>query len=199
MNVPVGSATATYEERRSKFISFAVYLEHPDDVKRLNRERRSESPGCNHVVWAFVWGADGERFGSNDDHEPKGSAGRPALDVLRGSGLTNTLVQIVRYFGGTKLGIGGLVRAYAEATRRVLDVLQREPLVVRMPFHVSVAYKWYQPMQTILAGCGALIQSTDFGTVVDVSGAVAEDEIAALKVRIDDLTNGTAIFDVTEH
>jgi putative IMPACT (imprinted ancient) family translation regulator len=86
MRVPLGSATAELEVKRSRFLAYADPFDEPDHVKRFVEAMREHHPGCNHVCHAFLSGREGERFGMSDDHEPHGTAGRPMLEVLRGSG-----------------------------------------------------------------------------------------------------------------
>ena len=198
MNIPTSSASAEYTDRRSRFLSIADPLEHPDDVRGNVASTRGRFPGCNHVVWAFVWGEKGERFGSNDDHEPKGSAGRPALEVLRGSGLTNILILVVRFFGGTKLGIGGLSRAYSEATRRVLANLDSEPLVIRIDFTTSIEYPFYDMFRKIADEFKTIITDTKFDAAVHVKGVVAKHDAADFRHKVRDLTNGATEITSTD-
>ena len=128
--VPLESRTLELFVKRSRFIAKAEKVSSPEEVKPLVRRRREEHPGCSHVVWAFVTGPPKSRtMGLSDDGEPKGTAGRPVLEVLKGSGITDTLVTVVRFFGGTKLGTGGLVRAYSDAARGVLENIPTEELI----------------------------------------------------------------------
>ena len=98
------------------------------------KQIRDEHPNATHVVHAAVIGPKGDLYSMSDDREPKNTAGRPALEVLKGSGVTNILVCIVRYFGGTLLGTGGLVKAYGDSTKEVLGVIKTEPLIAKVSF-----------------------------------------------------------------
>ena len=123
--------------KKSRFISIAKVCENPADVKRLVDETRAKYPDATHVVHAAVMG---NQFSFSDDHEPKNTAGRPALEVLKGSGITNIIVLIVRYFGGTLLGTGGLVKAYGDSAKLVLDGIETEDLVEKTDFRVTIGY-----------------------------------------------------------
>jgi len=192
MRVPTSQAVAELEVKRSRFIAYADPFEEADRVKQYVETLRAEHPGCSHVVHAFLTGREGERFGMNDDHEPHGTAGRPILEVVRGSGLTNVLVRVVRYFGGTKLGTGGLARAYSEAARLVLAKAQSEELIERVEFRLSLEYRWYDQFLIVVEECGAYVTDTDFGTDVTISGVVPLDAKDRLDAAIADLTGGTA-------
>ena len=129
MRVPTATKQAELVIKRSRFIAYAYPIQSSDEVKPLVKELWREHSQATHIVQAFVLGARGDEFGMSDNHEPKNTAGRPALEVLKGSELTNILVLIVRYFGGTKLGTGGLVKAYTEAVQAVIAELPSERLV----------------------------------------------------------------------
>ncbi|PFG38550.1 putative YigZ family protein [Georgenia soli] len=115
------------EIRRSRFIALVRRADGEDEARALVTEARATFPDARHHCSAFIVDVDGanrvER--SSDDGEPAGTAGMPMLEVLRGSGLTNVVAVVVRYFGGIKLGTGGLVRAYSEAVQGALAVTPR--------------------------------------------------------------------------
>jgi len=115
------SFTATYEVKKSKFISYLVPIAEFDG---LQEKLKSENPKSNHTVYAIRYINEFEQIveNSSDDGEPKGAAGVPSLNVLRGEELVNVALLTVRYFGGTKLGVGGMARAYASAVKEVVSV-----------------------------------------------------------------------------
>ena len=115
------SFTATYEVKKSKFISYLVPIIEFDG---LQTKLKAENPKSNHTVYALRYMNEFEQIveNSSDDGEPKGAAGVPSLNVLRGEELVNVAVLTVRYFGGIKLGVGGMARAYASAVKEVLLV-----------------------------------------------------------------------------
>jgi uncharacterized YigZ family protein len=111
-----GPGVAEFKDRGSKFIGYAYPVNGPDDIKRCLQELKKEHPKAVHHCYAYRLGTDGTQFRANDDGEPSGSAGRPILGQIDSAGLTNVLVVIVRYFGGTLLGVPGLINAYKTAT-----------------------------------------------------------------------------------
>ncbi|MBO4279615.1 MAG: YigZ family protein [Spirochaetales bacterium] len=173
--------------KKSRFISIARVCNTPADVKRLVDETRAKYPDATHVVHAAVMG---NQFSFSDDHEPKNTAGRPALEVLKGSGITNIIVMIVRYFGGTLLGTGGLVKAYGDSTKLVLDGIATEELVEKASFSLTIGYEMYENVKRILTSLNADSIKEDFGTEISISGQIPASEKDSLSSRISDLSNG---------
>lgn len=173
--------------KKSRFISIARTCNDPSEVKRIVDETRAQYPDATHVVHAAVMG---NQFSFSDDHEPKNTAGRPALEVLKGSGITNIIVLIIRYFGGTLLGTGGLVKAYGDSTKLVLDGIETEELVEKTPFSLTIGYEMYENTKRILAAVNADSVREDFGTEITISGQIPVSEKEGLSSRISDLSNG---------
>ncbi|RYD57066.1 MAG: YigZ family protein [Sphingobacteriales bacterium] len=120
--------TAEFKDRGSKFIAYAYPIQDIDDVKAKLQNLKKEHPKAVHHCYAYRIGTTGAIFRANDDGEPSGSAGRPILGQIDSSGLTNTLVVVVRYFGGTLLGVPGLINAYKTVTA---DALANAPTTER--------------------------------------------------------------------
>ncbi len=190
MRIPAGTASSEIVIKRSRFIGTAESFEDTDAIKERIREIRELHPGCNHVVYAFVVGPDGLLFGMSDDREPKGTAGRPVLEVLKGSGLTNALVTVVRYFGGTKLGTGGLVRAYSDAARAALAGLATEELVEKITFEARMPYSMYEAARRLIEDLDGVIIKEDFGATVSISGRLPEVRRKELEKGLADLSGG---------
>ena len=105
-----------YKEKGSKFLAFAIPVSGLEEVKEILAEKRREFHDARHVCFAYILGVEGNEMRANDDGEPSGTAGRPILGILQSNNLTNVLLIVVRYFGGTKLGTSGLINAYKEAS-----------------------------------------------------------------------------------
>ena len=105
-----------YKEKGSKFLAFAIPVSGLEEIKEILAEKRKEFHDARHVCFAYILGAGGNDVRANDDGEPSGTAGRPILGILQSNNLTNALLIVVRYFGGTKLGTSGLINAYKEAS-----------------------------------------------------------------------------------
>ena len=110
-----------YKEKMSRFLSFAVPVESPDDAKLKVKEFQNAYHDARHVCWAYMIGPERSIWQLNDNGEPSGTAGKPILGQINSKNLTNVLVVVVRYFGGIKLGTSGLIEAYREATREALE------------------------------------------------------------------------------
>ena len=113
---------AIFRDRGSKFLAFAYPINAEADVKAILTALKTEHPKANHHCWAMRQGIDRSVFRINDDGEPSGTAGRPILSTLLSRNITNILVVVVRYFGGTLLGVPGLINAYKTATEEALNI-----------------------------------------------------------------------------
>lgn len=133
-------AEGSFKDRGSKFLAFGYPIQYPDDIKEILRTLKKEHPKANHHCFAFRTGTDGLSFRANDDGEPSGSAGKPILGQIDSTGLTNVLVVVVRYFGGTLLGVPGLINAYKTAT---VDCLQMAEVIERnIEFTVGLEFDY---------------------------------------------------------
>ena len=195
MREPAGTGQGEIVVRRSRFIGIASGFSSSDELKPMLVRTRSDHPGSSHVVYAFVLGPDGARHGMSDDREPRGTAGRPVLEVLKGSGVTNVIVRIIRYFGGVKLGTGGLARAYQEAARLSLDDMPTVELVERMCFELSVPYPQYRAGRSAIESCGGRIEAAVYGTDVRIQGSIPLEELETCNRRLRDISAGNLGLD----
>ncbi len=173
--------------KKSRFIAIAKECSSPANVKILVEETRKKYLGATHVVHAAVIG---NQFSFSDDHEPKNTAGRPVLEVLKGSGITNIIVLIVRYFGGTLLGTGGLVKAYGDSAKAVLDGIKTEELVEKELFFLEIGYELYESTKRLLSSLEAVITNENFETSVSITGEIPLTSFEKLQTFISDLSNG---------
>jgi uncharacterized YigZ family protein len=116
----VAPSQGLYKEKGSRFISFAIPVASADDIKSILEKYRKEYHDARHHCWAYMIGHDRSTWRSNDDGEPSGTAGRPILGQINSNGLTNILIVVIRYFGGTLLGTSGLINAYKTAAAEVI-------------------------------------------------------------------------------
>ena len=137
----VRAATAEPPKTKgSRFLGDAVPVATEDEARAAVDAVRAREHAATHVGWAYRLGAEGDRFRSADDGEPGGTAGVPILREIEGRGLTDCLVTVTRYYGGTKLGAGGLARAYGEAAGAALDAAPVRTVVVRQPVALRFAF-----------------------------------------------------------
>ncbi len=183
MNTITESHIETYEVKRSKFIAHLVPI---DEFEGLQEKLRAEHPKANHVVYALRYLNEFEQIveNSSDDGEPKGSSAPPALNVLRGEDMINVAVLIVRYFGGTKLGIGGLVRAYGSSVKQVIansKVILYEKM---LNFHINTSYNEIQKIEYMLDKIGITqIERTFLNDGVDWTIKSTEKKIEEFKEK----------------
>ena len=162
----ISKAQAEISVKKSRFISIAYPVNTLEEVKEKVVLTRKLYSDATHVVHAAVVGKSGTLFSSSDDREPKNTAGRPALEVLRGSGITNICVCIIRYFGGTLLGTGGLVKAYGESVKEVLKIVETEENIDYIHFTLSLDYDLYTPIRNLMEKQGAKNISEEFTTAI---------------------------------
>lgn len=175
--------------KNSRFLSEAISIRDSAEAKTVWHAQKIKY-GCSHIVYAFVAGPQGNVMGCSDDGEPAGTAGRPTLEVLKGSGLTNVILTTARWFGGTLLGTGGLVHAYTACAQAALESAETEELVPMREFSMRVTYAEYEPVKRLLAEFGAEITGEDFGGEVTMSGRIMESVAEAVGHRLRDLTSG---------
>jgi uncharacterized YigZ family protein len=140
----------TLEIKKSKFITHICPY---DDFKTTMQRLKDEHPKARHFVYAYRYKNEFDQIveNSSDDGEPKGTSGKPSLAVLSGADIINSAVIIIRYFGGIKLGTGGLVRAYSDAVNQVLDIATLVPYVKLIPKSVEVEYSLFSQLEYIIA------------------------------------------------
>jgi uncharacterized YigZ family protein len=129
-----------FRDRGSKFIAYAYPIRHEEEVKRYVSLLKSEHPKARHHCWAMRLSPDRSVFRLNDDGEPVGTAGRPILNTILSNDLTNILIVVVRYFGGTLLGVPGLINAYKTAAAEALTAANIIELTVNEHYSVSFDY-----------------------------------------------------------
>ncbi len=163
--------------KKSRFIAIARYAGSLEEVKDIVKSVRDEHPKANHVVHAAVIGKSGTLYSSSDDKEPKNTAGRPALEVLKGSGITNITVCIVRYFGGTLLGTGGLVKAYGDAVKSVLEKVRTEELKEKERMVLNFTYEYYTLLKRLFDKFSVKVDNEDFSTDIKISLTIDKDKM----------------------
>jgi uncharacterized YigZ family protein len=197
MRILTNEPSTSIEVKRSRFIAIVRRCPSLEEAKRLVAETKTQYADATHVVHAAVIGKAGTLFSSSDDREPKNTAGRPVLEVVKGSGITDICVLVVRYFGGTLLGTGGLVQAYGDAAKAVLALCQTEELVEKASFRIVLSYGQYDLAQKLLQEYGGTVTDTAFTTDVTITGTIARTQAALLQERITDTTGGQATVEIT--
>jgi uncharacterized YigZ family protein len=151
-----------YKEKGSKFIAFAVPVSNVEQIKTILEEKRKEHHDARHVCYAYILGVDKADYRSNDDGEPSGTAGRPILGSLLSAGVTNVLIAVVRYFGGTKLGTSGLINAYKVASADALENAEIIEKTVDEEIHISFDYLVMNDVMKIIKDVAPQVMSQQF-------------------------------------
>ncbi len=178
----------------SRFIATAGFASTVDEARAFIAAVREEMPDATHHVYAYKVGYGNSVIeGMSDDGEPNGTAGPPALAVLRGADIGDTVLVITRYFGGTKLGTGGLVRAYGNAARSVLAELPRTRLIPRLTIGLEYPYNYYELIQRLLAAHEAVVDEQDFGAAVMQIVTLPADNLQELAHALSELSAGQIV------
>jgi uncharacterized YigZ family protein len=191
--IPAAETRVEIRVSNSRFIATAAPAPTVDDAKAFIARVRHEFADATHNVFAFVVGHGATiTLGMSDDGEPSGTAGRPALAVLHGSGLGDVAVVVTRYFGGTLLGTGGLVRAYGDAVRAVLEDLPRVEKVERRAIMVAIPYSLYEQTMRLAHAHHAEPLDESFAAEVTLTLRFAIDDLEPFVDALTELSAGTA-------
>jgi uncharacterized YigZ family protein len=194
--IPAGPARVELPVSNSRFIATAGYTPGVEEARALIAGVRAEMPDATHHCYAFLVGYGASvTAGMGDDGEPSGTAGRPMLAVLRGADLGDVTVVVTRYFGGTLLGTGGLVRAYGDAVRAVLEVLPRAERVEQRTLTALVSYAAYAAARRALEAAGATIEGEEFGADVQLAARIPADALDAAVAALGEITAGQAVVE----
>lgn len=178
----------------SRFLSELIPCETQVQARDLLKSQKSKYPDATHVVHAFIVGNNAEVMGMSDDGEPSGTAGRPILDVLKGKNCTNALLTVTRWFGGTLLGTGGLVKAYSNGAKRVIEVAESEKafeeLISKLPFSFETDYSLYKLIKLQFDQFHIYDLQEEFSEKIQINGKIREDEKTFFISKILDLSNG---------
>ncbi len=197
--VPAHAIRRELNISNSRFISSLSPAFSVEEAKAFIASIKAEFPDASHNVPVFIIGhGDSETAHCSDAGEPSGTAGRPALAVLRGSGLGDVVVVITRYFGGTKLGTGGLGRAYTEAVRLVVEAVPRAEKVLTHTFMLVFPYTYLERVRLLVASLAGTVLDEEFTTDVTLTARLTVDKLPAFQAALSDLTKGKVQAEVIE-
>lgn len=176
-NTIIAGEPSLFKDRGSKFHGYSFRVDSIEDVDMCLDEVRSMHPSARHVCYAYRIGLEGETYRINDDGEPSGSAGQPIYGQLQSVGVTNVLVAVVRYFGGTKLGVPGLINAYKTSARESLDASEivEEVITKELTFHFD--YPLMNDVMTLIKRENLEIVDTKFEITCTATVRVPLSEI----------------------
>ena len=195
---PIAAAVTEITVKKSVFRAEVFYTDNAQEAKETVKRQKDQYRDARHVVHAFVIGESGAVLGCSDDGEPTGTAGQPVLAVLKGSGITNILVTVTRWFGGTLLGTGGLVKAYSTAAKEALAKVHTEPLIQKAEFTCECSYENHNPLLRAAAHLPISFAQTEFAQTVRLSGSIPLEYCNELAQLVTEITKGASAVQFSE-
>ena len=181
--------------KKSRFIGCVQPVDGRAAAQAIVAGLRAGHPGAAHVCWALLAGGQSAAV---DDGEPSGTAGRPMLDVLRHQGLEGVLATVVRYYGGVKLGAGGLVRAYTDCVAQALKTADKVPIIRLRALRCAVPYALEGLLRREIAAAGGRLDDIQHGAAVAFGFTLAEAAADALIARLGELCQGRVVWERSE-
>lgn len=195
-----GTAVAEIEEKKSRFIAQLAHVETEEEALEFLETIRSKHRMARHNVYAYIIRGNGgaERIRYSDDGEPQKTAGLPTLQALQHADLTDVVVVVTRYFGGTLLGTGGLVRAYTQATQAGIAAAQVVTISRCIDLIIKSAYSEYDQLVRLAHDCGASIMNTQYTDVVTVTVRMLDGTQEPFLKNLTELFHGKENLEITE-
>ena len=189
--IPAETARSEITIRKSRFVTTVSLAQTVNQAREAIAASRARFPKADHHVYAFRVGfAQSVTEGMSDDGEPSGTAGRPTLAVVRGSGIGDIALVTARFFGGTKLGKGGLVRAYTEAAQLAFSQLKSELKVERQVVGMEMPYSFYKTAKRLIKAHSGVIEEESFAARVTVIARFALPEVEEFCAQVVDRSSG---------
>lgn len=177
-----------YSESRSKFLAFAHHVDSVEQALEIVKEYRKKYYNARHCCYAYRIGFMGEEFRMNDDGEPSSTAGRPILGQIDSNGLTNTLIIVVRYFGGVKLGTSGLIVAYREASSDAIAHCDIEERFIEEQIKFTFSYPMMNAVMKIVKDMNPRIINQVFDNTCELTLSIRKSYADELKTRLNKLS-----------
>ena len=195
--VPAGFGEVEITEKHSRFIGRVWRTDTEEEALECIRQTREKHRDATHNVYAYII-RDTNTTRYSDDGEPSGTSGMPTLNVFASEEIKNVCCVVTRYFGGTLLGTGGLVRAYSKAAKLALDAAGVSQMAQWRSFIISCDYGFFERAKRILEDFEAVISNTDFGADVAIEALVREDKADDFVAKLVDASNGKALCEELE-
>ena len=190
-------SVAVFEEKRSRFIGSLAPVNNEEEAMQFIAKIKSENRESRHNVHAFVVKDNGiSRF--SDDGEPHGTAGKPMLDVIVGSGITNIAVVVTRYFGGVLLGTGGLVRAYSKSVQDVLAGAEVFKMVPSTVLNIVCDYTDHGKLVNLIGNCNGVISDTQFTEKVLVEFCLKTEDVDSFEKKLTETFSARLKFEIIQ-
>lgn len=180
---------------KSRFIGYAMPINSEEEALAFIDKIKTNHRDATHNVYAYVFGKDSNIQRFSDDGEPSGTAGIPVLEVIKKENLRNVVVVVTRYFGGTKLGAGGLIRAYTRGAKIGLDSGNMVDMILHAKIKIRIDYTMYGKVENYLINENYIVDESVFDDAVNVFVYIEDSKIEDFTKIITDLTNGNVIFE----
>lgn len=190
--IPAAPVSVVEEIKKSRFITLLAHTEGVEAAKAFVESVRNQHPDARHHCVAWVAGPpdDSQQLGFSDDGEPAGTAGKPMLAQLMGSGVGEITAVVVRYYGGILLGTGGLVKAYGGGVNQALAQLATQRKTPLTEYTLQCEYAQLSGIETLLAQFGGNIASSDYQASVHLTVALPQAELASFSTKLADFSRG---------
>jgi uncharacterized YigZ family protein len=188
-NTITQQSNAEFKDRGSKFIAYAFPVETADDFKKQLQVLKKEHPKAVHHCFAYRIGTDGNNFRSSDDGEPSGTAGKPMLGQLDSKGLTNVAVVVVRYWGGTLLGVPGLINAYKTSTALALQVTPVTQKQVELTYSIEFDYTQMNEVMMVLKQYNCTVISQEMQLFCMIKTGIPKNRLEETLYKLKELQN----------
>lgn len=176
-----------YKEKGSKFFALAYPIQSENEIRDIQNSLRKEYYDARHHCYAWILGMEKQTWRANDDGEPAHSAGDPILGQIKSHGLTNTLVVVIRYFGGTKLGVGGLIQAYKTATDLALSSAELKEIYETVLIRMELPYEMLSQAERLVNDFQLDVHERDFTNSCIMQAAIRKDLVLKFKDQTSDL------------
>ncbi len=179
--------------KKSKFISMAKKCNSISEIKKIISEVKKIHPNASHYVHACIVGNE---FSYSDDKEPKNTAGKPAFNVLKGSGISNICILIIRYFGGTLLGTGGLVKAYSDSAKLLLKDIKTEEKIKKFLISLKFDYQYYNQIKNTIQKYDSDILEEKFNEKIGMLVSIPEYNKKNMLNDVNELTKSNNYLEI---
>jgi len=187
-------AQGLFKDKGSKFIGYIFPIQSAEDVKGILAELKAEHPKARHVCWALRLSTDRSVFRVNDDGEPSGTAGKPILNTLLSANLTQVCVAVVRYFGGTLLGVSGLIHAYKEASLAAIKAAEIIEKTIKDRYQIHVPYTQLNKVMKILKDENITIIAQELDTECSLIIEVRQQFVLKIITLLENINNLRLIY-----
>ena len=194
--IPAEACRCETEVKHSRFIATIEPTDTPEGALSFISRIKQEFPDATHNCWAYLIGPPGstDRIGLSDDGEPHGVAGKPMLTAIQHSGIGDIAVVVTRYFGGTKLGMGGMVKAYTQAVTTALEQLNTAEKINWISLSIKIAYPLLDHIERTLPDFEVRLIDKQFTEQILLSLMLPEENLTRLRTRLTDLSSGQIEF-----